>query len=248
MGDAPMSDFPAEVVARQQANRENAPLQARAKDFFVTSHAAQYSYNFTWLGRPIIQYPQDLGTLQQIVWTVQPEVIIETGVAHGGSLIFYASLLALNELCGGPSGALVFGIDVEIRAHNRQAIRAHPLSNRIVLLEADSLSPMAGQMARALAEGKRTLVCLDSLHTHRHVLGELETYAPLVSPGSYCVVFDTIVDALPRPQHRPWGPGNSPHSAVQAYLTTHPEFEVDRAIEDALVLTANPGGYLLRIA
>jgi cephalosporin hydroxylase len=241
-----MSEFAAEVVERQCANRNNVPLQASAHAFFLASHAAQYSYNFSWLGRPIIQYPQDLVALQQIIWTVQPELIIETGVAHGGGLIFYASLLALNELCGGPKGAMVFGIDVEIRPHNRQAIRAHPLSNRIVLLERDSLSLMAAQMAHSLAEGKRTLVCLDSKHTCPHVLGELERYAPLVSPGSYCVVFDTIVEALPQSVNRPWGPGNSPHTAVQAYLATHPEFTVDRSIEDALVLTANPGGYLRR--
>lgn len=213
------------------------------------SIAEKYSYHFTWLGRPIIQYPQDIVALQQLVWSIQPELILETGIAHGGSLLLSASLLELNAVCGGPAGAQVLGLDIDIRAPNRQAIEAHPLSRRIQMLEGDSADPevIAAVHARVAGRGP-VLVCLDSNHTHQHVLAELRAYAPLVTPGSYCVVFDTIVEQLPKDAFpdRPWSPGNSPGSAVAAFLREHPEFEPDRELEGRLLVTANPGGYLRR--
>lgn len=247
--------FQDEIAARLQENRENTELQTASLAFFRLSHAAKYSYNFSWLGRPIIQYPQDLMAMQQIVWQVQPDLIIETGIAHGGSLIFYASLLELNAACGGPVGGVVVGIDNEIRPHNRAAIEAHPLAKRIQLYEGDSVTRgtvfacIVGideiqTRRRRLA---RVIICLDSHHTHDHVLAELEAYAPFVSIGSYIVVFDTIIEQLPKPEDREWGPGNSPATAVRAFRERHPEFEVDQAIDDALVLSANPGGYLRRM-
>lgn len=182
--------------------------------FFVESSIkTKYSYNFSWLGRPIIQYPQDIVAMQEIIWSVQPNLIIETGIAHGGSLIFSASMLELNAACGGPQDAEVLGIDIDIREHNRQAIESHPMFKRISMIEGSSIDPKIIEQVRRETAGKQSvLVCLDSNHTHDHVLAELEAYAPLVTVGSYCVVFDTIIEDLPDDMFpdRPWGVGNNP--------------------------------------
>lgn len=203
----------------------------------------KYSYNFSWLGRPIIQYPQDMIAMQEIIWDVKPDIIIETGIAHGGSLIYYASLL---ELIGHGE---VLGIDIEIRSHNRAAIEAHPMFKRIRLLEGSSTAPDIVEQVKKAAKDKRALVVLDSNHTHEHVLAELEVYAPLVSVDSYCVVMDTVVEDMPENffPDRPWGKGNNPKTAVWEFLKTHPEFEIDKSIEHKLLITAAPNGYLRRV-
>ncbi len=225
-------------------------LQARSIDWVRDTAVHGYSYNFSWLGRPIIQYPQDMVAMQEIIWKVKPELVVETGIAHGGSLVFHAAMLELNAACGGPADATVVGIDIDIRPHNRAAIEAHPLFRRMFLIEGSSIAPAVVDAVRRRASGKqRVLVCLDSNHSHEHVLAELEAYAPLVSVGSYCVVFDTIVEDLPKsmfPQ-RPWGPGNSPRTAVRHYLDTHQEFEVDQRMDHKLLVSVAPGGYLRRI-
>jgi cephalosporin hydroxylase len=211
----------------------------------------KYSYNFSWLGRPIIQYPQDIIAMQEIIWSVQPDLIIETGIAHGGSLIFFASMLELNAACGGPQDAEVLGLDIDIRTHNRSAIEAHPMAKRISMIQGSSVAPEIVEQAMAKAAGKqRVLVCLDSNHTHDHVLGELKAYAPLTSIGSYCVVFDTIIDDMPSEMFpdRPWGPGDNPKTAVREYLKTHPEFEIDKRIDHKLLISVAPDGYLRRLA
>jgi len=211
----------------------------------------KYSYNFSWLGRPIIQYPQDIIAMQEIIWSVQPDLIIETGIAHGGSLIFSASMLELNAACGGPQDAEVLGLDIDIRTHNRSAIEAHPMAKRISMLQGSSVAPEIVEQATAKAAGKRrVLVCLDSNHTHDHVLGELRAYAPLTSVGSYCVVFDTIIDDMPSEMFpdRPWGPGDNPKTAVREYLKSHPEFEIDKRIDHKLLISVAPDGYLRRVA
>jgi cephalosporin hydroxylase len=200
----------------------------------------RYAHNFTWLGRPIIQLPQDVLALQEIIWRVQPDLIVETGVAHGGSLVFYASLL---ELIGHGE---VLGIDIDIRAPNRRAIGACPVARRITLLEGSSVSEPVVSRVREAAAGKRVMVALDSNHTHEHVLRELHLYSPLVSRGSYLVVFDTVIeelrtDAFP---DRPWGRGNNPMTAVKAFLGQTDRFEVDDDLTGRLLLTACPGGYL----
>ena len=210
----------------------------------------KYSYNFSWLGRPIIQYPQDIVAMQELIWALQPDLIIETGIAHGGSLILYASLLELNAVAGGPPDARVVGIDIDIRAHNRSAIEAHPFSRRIDMIEGSSVDDAVVAQVRAAAAGhERVLVCLDSNHTHAHVLAELEAYAPMTSVGSYCVVFDTVIEDLPAGMFpdRPWGPGDNPKTAVQEYLESHPEFEIDQRMDDKLLVTVAPSGYLKRI-
>ncbi len=227
------------------------PLLASASRSWINLvNAKKYSYHFEWLGRPVVQYPQDLMAMQEIVWAVQPDLIIETGIAHGGSLIFFASMLELNAACGGPSGASVLGIDIDIRAHNRAAVEAHPLSKRVEMIQGSSISANVVEKVRQKALGaSRVLVSLDSNHTHDHVLAELEAYAPLVTPGSYCVVFDTVIEDMPAEMFgdRPWGPGNNPKTAARKYLETHPEFEVDKSIDHKLLVSVAPDGYLRRI-
>ena len=245
-----MNEFEREVAARVAANGGDAPLQAATRDFMATSIAARYSYNFSWLGRPIIQYPQDIVAMQELIWSLQPELIVETGIAHGGSLIFSASMLELNAACGGPADARVVGIDIDIRSHNRAAIEAHPMMRRITMLEGSSVAADVVARVREFAAGKKSvLVCLDSNHTHQHVLAELEAYAPLTTVGSYCVVFDTVVEELPKELSfdRPWGPGDNPMTAARAYLARHPEFEIDRRFDARLLIGVAPQGYLRRV-
>lgn len=244
--------FEDEVAARVVANGTNSALQADAKTLMESSFRAGYSYNFSWMGRPIIQYPQDIVAMQELIWRVQPDLIIETGIAHGGSLIFSAAMLELNAACGGPADARVLGIDIDIRSHNRKAIEAHPMMKRISMIEGSSIAQDVIDKVKAAASGKRSvLVCLDSNHTHAHVLDELRAYAPLVSVGSYCVVFDTIVEDLPDSlfPDRPWGPGDNPKTAVHEFLKTHSHaFEIDRAIDNKLLVSVAPDGYLRRVA
>jgi cephalosporin hydroxylase len=244
-----MSQFEQEVSARIDALGKNTELQSIAHELLRASVPAQYSYNFSWLGRPIIQYPQDIVAVQELIWTVQPDLIVETGIAHGGSLIFSAAMLELNAACGGPKDASVLGIDIDIRAHNRAAIEAHPMFKRIEMIQGSSIAPEVIAQTHAKAAGKRVLVCLDSNHSHKHVLAELEAYAPLTSVGSYCIVFDTLVEDFPAGTFpdRPWGPGDNPKTAVREYLKTHPEFVIDKRIDHKLLLSTTSDGYLKRL-
>lgn len=221
----------------------------------------KYSYNFAWLGRPIIQYPQDIVGMQELIWRIKPDLIIEMGIAHGGSLIFNASMLALleySEAVGSGSSLdtskprrRVLGVDVDIRDHNREAIEAHPMSGRIDMIQGSSIDEDIISQVQAYANDyEMVLVVLDSNHTHDHVLAELEAYANLTSVGSYCVVFDTLVEDAPDEYFadRPWGKGNNPKTAVWEFLKTHPEFEIDKEIESKLLITVAPDGFLRRFA
>lgn len=242
--------FEAEVAQRVANNATNPALNRDAQSLMTSSIKAGYSYNFSWMGRPIIQYPQDMIAMQEIIWRVQPDLILETGIAHGGSLIFSAAMLELNAACGGPADAQVLGLDIDIRAHNRKAIEAHPMSRRITMIEGSSIAAEVIAQVQQTAAGKKSvLVCLDSNHTHAHVLAELQAYAPLATMGSYCVVFDTIVEDLSKDMFpdRPWGPGDNPKTAVHEYLKTHPEFEIDHAIDRKLLISVAPDGYLRRV-
>ena len=224
------------------------------------ANSKKYSYHYEWLGRPIIQYPQDMVAMQELVWQIKPDLIIETGIAHGGSLVMSASMLALLDLCDGiesrstidpnKSKRKVLGVDIDIRPHNRVAIEAHPMASRIEMIQGSSIE--AGVIAKVhaiAANYSRVLVCLDSNHTHEHVLAELNAYAPLTSVGSYCVVFDTIIEDMPAEMFpdRPWAPGNNPKTAVWEYVKTHPEFEMDKSIQDKLLITVAPDGWLRRV-
>lgn len=246
----PIEQFEEEKRKRLEAFGNDAAFRALSRDWLECSMRKQYVYNFNWLGRPIIQNPIDVFAMQEIIWTVQPDLIIETGIAHGGSLIFSASMLELNAACGGPQDACVLGIDIDIRQHNREAIEAHPMARRILMLQGSSIaSDIVAQVAARAQDRSRVLVCLDSNHTHTHVLAELNAYAPLVSVGSYCVVFDTFVEDVPTDifADRPWAPGNNPKTAIHEYLQTHPEFEIDKAIENKLMITVAPDGFLKRV-
>jgi cephalosporin hydroxylase len=219
----------------------NTRLEDLSRQWLREAAACKYSYNFTWLGRPVIQYPQDIVALQEILWQVKPRLVIETGVAHGGSLIFYASML---ELIGDGE---VLGIDVDIRAHNREAIQAHPLHKRIGMIEGSSVSEQVVHAARGLADrNKPVLAVLDSNHSHEHVLREMQLYAPMVTRGSYMVVFDTVIEDMPAGSYpgRDWDKGNNPRTAVREFLKGTDRFEVDRSVDAKLSITAAAGGYL----
>jgi cephalosporin hydroxylase len=198
------------------------------------------------MGRPIIAYPQDMIAMQEIIWEVQPDLIIETGIAHGGSIIYYASLL---ELIG--KNGRVLGIDIDIRAHNRALIEGHPMYKRIDMIEGSSIDPHIAEQVYSIAKNyNKILVCLDSNHTHDHVLEELKLYTPIVSLNSYCVVFDTIVEFLPEnymPDGRPWNPGNNPMTAVKEFISTTDNFIKDDNIDNKLLISVSPSGYLKKV-
>ena len=216
-------------------------LHAASRDWIAQVSALKYSYNFTWLGRPIIQFPQDIVALQEIIWRVRPELIVETGIARGGSLIFYASML---ELIG---AGRVIGIDLALRAHNRRAIEEHPMARRIVLLDGSSLDEAVLATVRKYANGaKPVLIVLDSNHTHDHVLQELMLYSPLVTKDSYLVVLDTMVEDMPDGFYhdRPWGKGNNPKTAVMEFLKRTDRFVIDEEFASKLLITVARDGYL----
>jgi cephalosporin hydroxylase len=253
--------FDKEIESRLSAIDKNDELKSAAYEFMKSSLLPMYSYNFKWMGRPIIQYPQDMVAIQELIWKIRPDLIIETGIAHGGSLIMNASYLALLDYCEAVEVGQhldpnkpkrrVLGIDVDIRNHNREAIEAHPMSNRIDMIQGSSVDAEIVEQVKDYARNfNRILICLDSNHTHEHVLEELKAYAELTSLNSYCVVFDTIVEDLPNNFYpgRTWGPGNNPKTAVWEYLKSHPEFEIDKSIQNKLLITVAPDGYLKRIS
>ena len=212
------------------------------RDFMKEAGIARYTYHFDWLGLPIIQLPQDIAALQEIIWRTKPDVIIETGVARGGSLVLSASILQLLNKPG-----KVIGVDIDIRAHNRKAIESHPLAHRIALVQGSSVDDSTLKEVKALIpQGAKVMVILDSNHTHAHVLAELELYAPLVSAGCYLVVMDTSIDDMPEDAFpdRPWGKGDNPKTAVHAFLKTTDRFRIDHSIHDKLVFTVARDGYL----
>ncbi len=252
--------FNAEVQQNVDGLINDVDVQALSRIWVREIARHKYAYNFTWMGRPIIQVPQDMVAMQELIWSIKPDLIIETGIAHGGSLIFSASMLAQLDLCEAIetgktldpkiSHRKVLGIDIDIRAHNRAAIAAHPMASRIQMIQGSSIAPEIIKQVHAIAANySRVLVCLDSNHTHDHVLAELEAYAPLTSKDSYCVVFDTLIEDMPADMFpdRPWGPGNNPKTAVWEYLKTHPEFEIDKTIQHKLLITVAPDGYLKRV-
>jgi cephalosporin hydroxylase len=255
-----MTEFKQEIAGRISNMMNNEPLNDLAMTFLQATTQPKYSYNYHWQDRPIIQYPQDIVAMQELIWSIKPDLIIETGIAHGGSLVFSASMLALLDMCEAieagtvidpsKSSRKVLGIDIDIRAHNRAAIQDHPMASRIEMIEGSSIDPDIFAKVKKAAEGyERVLVCLDSNHTHDHVRSELELYAPLTSVGSYCVVFDTLIEDMPADEYpdRSWGPGNNPKTAVWDYLKTHSEFEIDKSIPAKLLITVAHDGFLKRL-
>jgi cephalosporin hydroxylase len=257
----PVVLFQQDILSRTKSLARNKELRDLSIKWMLESGKEKWSYNFNWFGRPAIQFPNDAWAMQEIIWEVKPDLIIECGVAHGGSLIYYASLLALLEVCDsiqsgtpfdpGMTKRKVLGLDIDIREHNRVEIERHPMAKWIQTIQGSSISENTISTVRDISKNyTRILVSLDSNHTHQHVLRELEAYADLVTKGSYCVVFDTVVEDMPLDlvTDRPWGPGNSPKTAVWEYLKKHPEFEIDENIHNRLMITVAPDGYLKRIA
>ncbi len=260
-----MSLSPAESFAIERESRiadyeSDAEFKEASRSWVIASMQRMFVYNFDWLSRPIIQFPNDMVAVQELIWRVKPDLIIETGIAHGGSLIFSASMLALLDMCEAiESGQTidpkiskrkVLGIDIDIRQHNREAISNHPMASRIEMIQGSSIAQETiAQVHSVASQYQRILVCLDSNHTHDHVLAELAAYAPLTSVGSYCVVFDTFVEDGPSDlfPNRPWAPGNNPKTAVWQYLKDHPEFEIDKSMHNKLQITVAPDGYLKRV-
>lgn len=236
--------FKQEVEQNIKNQGENQALKDKASAFMQGTIDSRYSYNFSWMGRPIIAYPQDMIAMQELIWEIQPDLIIEAGVAHGGSIVYYASLL---ELIG--KDGLVVGIDIDIRKHNRDLIEAHPMMKRIHLIEGSSIDETIISQVKTIAKGKqKIMVCLDSNHTHDHVLAELRAYADLVSIGSYCVVFDTVVEDLKDEwNNRSWGIGNNPKTAVWEFMKENSDFEINASIDDKLLISVAPSGYLKRV-
>jgi cephalosporin hydroxylase len=259
-----MGEYENFLLARASAIRDlgsDVGLKKLGVRFVRDTAKFNYSYNFDWMGRPIIQVPQDIMAMQELIWRVKPDLIIETGIAHGGSLAMSASMLALLDYSDAVSGNTivdpskskrkVLGIDIDIREHNRLAIEQHPMSHLIQMIQGSSIEPEIVQEVQKVAKDyQQILVCLDSNHTHDHVIAELQAYAPLASLGSYCVVFDTIIEDLPATMFpdRPWSIGNNPKTAVKEYLTSHPEFEIDEDIQNKLLISVAPNGYLKRVA
>lgn len=238
----PVAEHEARVADNVRGLREDRELRARSLAWMCEAGRHGYSYNFRWLGRPVIQYPQDLMALQELMWSIQPSLVIETGVAHGGSVIFHASML---ELIGGDGQ--VIGVDIDIRQHNRVEIERHRMFSRITLIEGSSTDPATVSRVHELAQGRRpVMLILDSHHGHDHVLSELRLYSPLVTKGSYLVVFDTSIEDTPDAYFvgKPWDKGNNPKTAVHEFLRSTDRFEIDEDIESKLLVTACPDGYL----
>ncbi|WP_269584576.1 cephalosporin hydroxylase family protein [Roseibium sp. Sym1] len=255
----PIREFEIERQQRIAGYAGEAGWQAQSRGWMKTAFDQKYMYNFAWGGRPIIQLPTDMAVFQEIVWATRPDLIIETGIAHGGSLIMSASLLAMLDYCDAvESGGVVdpktakrrvLGLDIDIRAHNRTAMEAHPMSAKIDMFEGSSVEDgMIRRVHDYARDYERVLVCLDSNHTHEHVLAELNAYAGLATPGSYCLVFDTVIEDLPEDTFpdRPWAPGNNAKTAVHEFLRSHPEFEIDQEINNKLLISAAPDGWLKR--
>lgn len=240
-----LENFNREVLERIESYGQDENFKKLALEWTEQSLLKKYVYNFKWLGRPIIQAPQDIVGLQEIIWQVKPDLIIETGIAHGGSLIFSASML---ELLGGDGK--VIGIDIDIRQHNRDEIEKHPMFKRIELIEGSSISDETARKVREAAVGRSNImVVLDSNHTHEHVKKELEIYSPLVSAGSYLIVFDTFVEDMPKDffADRPWNVGDNPKTAVREFLSETNDFQIDKMVEDKLMVTSAPSGFLKRV-
>jgi cephalosporin hydroxylase len=240
----PIKQFKEDRIDNIKKIVKDKKLKSLASDFYNCFTKHNYQYNFDWLGRPIVQIPQDIVALQEIIWNIKPDLIIETGIAHGGGLIFYASML---ELLGEGE---VLGIDIDIREHNKKEIENHKMFKRIKMIQGSSVDNDVIEKVREIVKNhKKVLVILDSLHTHEHVLSELNFYSKFVSKDSYIVVMDTIIEFIPKGfyKNRPWDVGSNPATAVREFLKKDKNFIVDKETENKLLITAAPGGYLKRV-
>ena len=220
---------------------KNKSLLKKSKDWIDNVFDYEYVYHFRWLGRPIIQFPQDMVAVQELIWKIKPDFIIESGIARGGSLIFYASILELLN------HGKIIGVDIDIRKHNRIEIENHTLFKRIKLIEGSSIDDsVIHKIKKIIKDKKKIMILLDSHHTEQHVLEELEKYSPFVRSGSYVVVFDTIIENMKKhhSENRPWNHGNNPKTAVTKFLKKNKRFKIDKEIQKKLLITSCPDGYL----
>ena len=220
-------------------------LKKKSMDWMIYSEKYKYTYNFEWMGRPIIKYPNDMVIQQEIIWKLKPDLIIETGIAHGGSLIFTASMMKMMDIKGE-----VVGVDIDIREHNKKLIEDHPLYNMITMYEGDSTSEEIVEKVEKHIKGKKTImVFLDSFHTEEHVLKELNIYSKFVTTGSYCVVLDTFIEFFPQGyfSERPWDVGNNPYTATKKFLSENNKFNIDTELTNKVMITETIDGYLKRI-
>ncbi len=235
-------EFEQKIQEEIQSMGNDTELKPKTIDLFLAYGKHHYTYHFKWMGLPIIQLPQDMIAMQEIIWEIKPDCIIETGVARGGSLIFYAGMMKMMDIDG-----RVIGIDIDIRPHNRESIEEHPLSKYIDLVQGSSTDEnIVAQVKELSKNAKKILVVLDSMHTHEHVLKELELYTPFVKKDSYCIVFDTVIEDMPHGyfKDRPWDVGNNPKTAVWEFLKKNDRFEINASIHSKLQITVAPDGYL----
>ena len=233
-------DFEADKRRNARIQSQDRILRDIARDFIIQSDKCGYGYQWTWLGLPVIQMPQDIVLTQEIIWECKPDVIIETGIAWGGSVVLYASIL---QLIG--KGKVV-GVDLNLMDHVTAQIMAYPFSERIHLYKGSSTHPdIVARVRSHIEPGQSVMLLLDSNHTHEHVLAELKLYAPLITKGQFLIVSDTVVDDIPPQGHRPrpWGPGNNPKTALVSYLKSTDRFVVDDYLNSKLMLTYSPEGY-----
>lgn len=245
MSQNPIKEFFNERHADIDAMGEDAEFRQKSLDWMLHADKYKYTYNYTWMGRPIIKFPNDMVIQQELMWNLKPDLVIETGIAHGGSIIFTASMMEMMGIEGE-----VVGVDVDIREHNRKEIESHPMMKRITMYEGDSVAPLMVERVRKHTEGKKcVLVILDSLHSHDHVYKELQAYADMVTIGSYCVLPDTFIEFFPKGYYsgtRPWDVGDNPYTAMKQFMSETEHFEIDKSLTNKAMITETIDGYLKR--
>ena len=240
-----------EFFYQRNEDIENMARDSQLKDlslqWMIKADRYKYTYNFTWMGRPIIKYPNDMIVQQELMWTLKPDLIIETGVAHGGSIIFSASMMKMMGIKGS-----VIGIDIDIREHNLKEIEDHPMYDIIHLYEGDSTdSKIVQQVQQHVDKAKTVLVILDSLHSHQHVLKELNLYSKFVTKSSYIILPDTFIEFFPKGYYskdRPWDVGNNPYTAMHEFLKNNSSFMIDKKLSSKAVISETIDGYLKRVS
>lgn len=222
-------------------------LRRKSIDWMVHADKYKYTYNFTWMGRPIIKFPSDMVIQQELMWQIKPDLVIETGIAHGGSIIFSA---AMQQMMGISNGRVI-AVDIDIRDHNRQEIEAHPMSKHITMIQGSSVdADIFAQVKELARDAKTVMVILDSNHTHQHVYDELKLYADLVTVGSYCILPDTFIEFFPKGYYdnRPWDVGDNPCTAARQFLSERSDFELDSFLTSKGMISEGLDGYLKRVS
>tara|TARA_Y100000589_G_scaffold200807_1_gene189411 strand:- start:3693 stop:4457 length:765 start_codon:yes stop_codon:yes gene_type:complete len=226
---------------------EDYKLKEKSLEWMLLADKYKYTYNFTWMGRPIIKYPNDMVIQQEIMWKVKPDLIIETGIAHGGSIIFSSSMMKMMDIEGE-----VVGIDIDIREHNKNQIINHKAYDRISMYEGDSTNPnIIKKVEKHIKPYSKVMVILDSNHSHKHVLKELEIYSRYVTKGSFCILPDTFIEFFPKGYYskdRPWDVGNNPYTAMKEFMKNNNKFKVSKFYSDKANITETIDGYLERIS